>query len=223
MQFPATFGPPAEFGEAGAATVVHDHEVIVHLEDPGLRKLCTCAAGLSPQAQWRLAAVAEALRHTEQTAAVFRMPPARYRDDVGATRRPETVEEEFMVTRDIIAQLRQDITTAADTGDEAAVERLRGELSAALGEDDTEEAGTRTGTKDKEYNLIWFVENCLSNVLRMREYAQDADRAGDSELADFFRRAEHESHKGAEQGKVLLGRRLVGDLGNTTPQPPTNP
>ncbi|MFB7873854.1 hypothetical protein ACFC06_01285 [Nocardia sp. NPDC056064] len=100
---------------------------------------------------------------------------------------------------------------------------MRGELSAALGEDDTEEAGTRTGTKDKEYNLIWFVENCLSNVLRMREYAQDADRAGDSELADFFRRAEHESHKGAEQGKVLLGRRLVGDLGNTTPQPPTNP
>jgi hypothetical protein len=71
-----------------------------------------------------------------------------------------------------------------------------------------EETGGITGTKDKDYNLIWFVEACLSNALRMETYAQDADREGDGELADFFRRAQGESRKGAEQGKELLRRRL---------------
>jgi hypothetical protein len=67
-----------------------------------------------------------------------------------------------------------------------------------------------TGTKDKDYNLIWFVEACLSNALRMEQYAGDADRDGDGELAEFFRRAQGESRKGAEQGKALLRARLGG-------------
>jgi hypothetical protein len=73
-----------------------------------------------------------------------------------------------------------------------------------------EETGQVTGTKDKDYNIIWFVEKCLSNTLRLETYIQDAEREGDSELADFFRRAQGESRKGAEQGKELLRRRLVG-------------
>jgi hypothetical protein len=72
------------------------------------------------------------------------------------------------------------------------------------------EGGQTTGTADKDYNLIWFTEQCLSNALRLETYAQDADRDGDSELAEFFRRAQAESRKGAEQGKQLLGRRLSG-------------
>ena len=72
------------------------------------------------------------------------------------------------------------------------------------------EGGEVTGTQDKDYNIIWFVEQCLSNVLRMETYAQDAERAGDSELAEFFRRAQGESRKGAEQGKQLLRSRLAG-------------
>jgi hypothetical protein len=71
-----------------------------------------------------------------------------------------------------------------------------------------QETGQVTGTKDKDYNLIWFVEQCLSNVLRLETYIQDAERDGDSELADFFRRAQAESRKGAEQGKEKLGERL---------------
>ena len=70
------------------------------------------------------------------------------------------------------------------------------------------ESGHVTGTQDKDYNLIWFTEQCLNNALRLETYVQDADRDGDSELADFFRRAQAESHKGAEQGKQLLGQRL---------------
>jgi hypothetical protein len=71
------------------------------------------------------------------------------------------------------------------------------------------ESGQTTGTKDKDYNIIWFVEQCLDNTLRMETYAQDAEREGDQELADFFRRAQGESRKGAEQGKALLKSRLA--------------
>jgi hypothetical protein len=70
------------------------------------------------------------------------------------------------------------------------------------------ETGDITGTKDKDYNVIWFTEVCLSNVLRLETYVQDAEREGDSELAEFFRRAQGESRKGAEQGKQLLAARL---------------
>ena len=72
----------------------------------------------------------------------------------------------------------------------------------------TTETGEVTGTKDKDYNVIWFTEVCLSNVLRLETYIQDAEREGDSELAEFFRRAQGESRKGAEQGKQLLASRL---------------
>jgi hypothetical protein len=72
----------------------------------------------------------------------------------------------------------------------------------------TSETGQVTGTKDKDYNIIWFTESCLSNVLRLETYVQDAEREGDSELAEFFRRAQGESRKGAEQGKQLLRARL---------------
>ena len=71
-----------------------------------------------------------------------------------------------------------------------------------------QETGNVTGTKDKNYNVIWFTEQCLSNALRLESYIQDAERDGDNDLADFFRKAQHESQKGAEQGKELLKSRL---------------
>jgi len=71
------------------------------------------------------------------------------------------------------------------------------------------ETGDITGTPDKDYNIIWFTETCLTNVLRLETYVKDAERAGDGELADFFRRAQAESRKGAEQGKHLLASRLA--------------
>jgi hypothetical protein len=73
----------------------------------------------------------------------------------------------------------------------------------------TQETGEVTGTKDKDYNIIWFTEQCLSNVLRLEQYVQDAERDGDQQLADFFRRAQGESRKGAEQGKELLRSRIA--------------
>ncbi|MCW2703512.1 MAG: hypothetical protein JWQ37_1507 [Blastococcus sp.] len=70
------------------------------------------------------------------------------------------------------------------------------------------ETGNVTGTKDKDYDLIWFTEACLDNALRLETYIQDAEREGDSDLMDLFRRAQADSRKGAEQGKQMLGRRL---------------
>ncbi len=72
-----------------------------------------------------------------------------------------------------------------------------------------QETGHITGTRDKDYDLIWFAEAALRNALRMEQYRDDAERAGDSELAEFFRRAQGESRKGAEQAKQLLAARLT--------------
>jgi hypothetical protein len=80
-----------------------------------------------------------------------------------------------------------------------------GTLMAAMTDTET---GNITGTKDKVYNIIWFTEVCLSNGLRLETYIKDAERDKDTELADFFRKAQAESKKGAEQGKQLLASRI---------------
>jgi hypothetical protein len=72
----------------------------------------------------------------------------------------------------------------------------------------TMEAGEITGTKDALYDVIWFTESCLSNALRLETFIADAERDGDQELADLFRRAQSDSKKGAEQGKELLRTRM---------------
>lgn len=75
----------------------------------------------------------------------------------------------------------------------------------------TVEYGAITGTKDKNYDLIWFTEACLSNALRLETYILDAVDADDSDLADFFRKAQADSRKGAEQAKELLVSRLANN------------
>jgi hypothetical protein len=74
----------------------------------------------------------------------------------------------------------------------------------------TQETGHVTGTKDKDYNLIWYVEACLENALRLETYVEDAEREGDNEVAELFRKAQADSRKGAEMGKQLLRSRISG-------------
>ena len=71
------------------------------------------------------------------------------------------------------------------------------------------ETGGITGTADKDYNIVWFTETGMSNVVRLEVFIKDAERAGDDELAEFFRKAQSESRKGAELGKQLLVARLA--------------
>jgi hypothetical protein len=72
----------------------------------------------------------------------------------------------------------------------------------------TAETGYITGTKDKNYNLIWYTEQCLDNALRLETYIQDAERDGDQEAADLFRKAQADSRKGAQLAEQLLKSRL---------------
>jgi hypothetical protein len=47
-------------------------------------------------------------------------------------------------------------------------------------------------------------------VLRLETYIADAQRENDSDLADFFKRAQDATRRGAEQGKDLLAKASVG-------------
>lgn len=80
-----------------------------------------------------------------------------------------------------------------------------------------EETGHITGTKDKDYNLIRYVESCLENTLRLETYLRDAERDGDGEMAELFRKAQADSRKGAELGKKLLADRLAPAAGGGGP------
>jgi hypothetical protein len=70
------------------------------------------------------------------------------------------------------------------------------------------ETGHVTGTKDKNYNLLWYTEQCLENALRLETYISDAERDGDNEVVELFRKAQADSKKGAEAGKRLLAQRI---------------
>jgi hypothetical protein len=66
----------------------------------------------------------------------------------------------------------------------------------------------KSGTKDKNYDLITVTHLCLEHVWRLDQYAQDAEREGDQKLATLFRRMQDHSRKGADECKRLLSERL---------------
>lgn len=70
------------------------------------------------------------------------------------------------------------------------------------------EAGHVTGTRDKDYNLIWYTEQCLDNALRLETYIEDAKRDGDNAVVELFQKAQADSRKGADMAKQLLAQRL---------------
>lgn len=73
------------------------------------------------------------------------------------------------------------------------------------------ETGITTGTRDKDYDLVSYVQACLENALRMGVYRRDAERDQDAELVELFSKAQADSRKGAEIGKKLLAARLAGN------------
>ncbi len=68
-----------------------------------------------------------------------------------------------------------------------------------------------SGTKDKNYDLITVLHLCLEHVWRLEQYALDAERDGDQELATLFRRMQEHSRRGGEECKRLLRERLKED------------
>ena len=68
-----------------------------------------------------------------------------------------------------------------------------------------------SGTKDKNYDLGAVTHLCLEHVWRLDQYARDAEREGDQELGDLFRRMQEHSRRGGEECKRLLAQRLGED------------
>jgi hypothetical protein len=70
------------------------------------------------------------------------------------------------------------------------------------------QASPESGTRDKNYNLITVSQLCLEHVWRLDQYAQDAEREGDDELASLFRRMQEHSRRGGDEAKRMLAQRL---------------
>lgn len=62
--------------------------------------------------------------------------------------------------------------------------------------------------KDKNYDLIRVLEVSLRNAWHMDTFITDAERAGDEELAEWFREIQRTSSQAGEQGKAMLLARL---------------
>ncbi|QBI56665.1 hypothetical protein [Streptomonospora litoralis] len=67
--------------------------------------------------------------------------------------------------------------------------------------------------KDKNYNLVWAVQQSLENVYRLQTFIEDAEREGDQEVATWLRRIQENNQKAGEQGKRMLLQRLQAENG----------
>ena len=74
-------------------------------------------------------------------------------------------------------------------------------------------AAPATAVKDKNYDLISVVHDSLHYVWQLETYAKDAEREGDAELAEWFRKIQYNNQKAADQGKEFLTRRLQEEGG----------
>jgi rubrerythrin len=65
-----------------------------------------------------------------------------------------------------------------------------------------------TGTPNTTYNLVSVLYHALEGATTYDQYAQDAEREGDQELARYFRETVQQANRSAEQAKQLLKSRL---------------
>ena len=56
-------------------------------------------------------------------------------------------------------------------------------------------------TADAESSVAWFATECRRNGVRIERHIESAERAGDPEMAEFFRRAQREADQLAHQRK----------------------
>ena len=71
------------------------------------------------------------------------------------------------------------------------------------------DAGQRsTGTPDPHFNLVSVLYHALEGGSTIDSYIQDAQQAGDEELANFFGQVKQGYTRTAEQAKQLLVARV---------------
>ena len=75
----------------------------------------------------------------------------------------------------------------------------------------TQHAGEETtGTRDEHYNPISGLYHALQGAETSTRYIEDAERAGDRELAQFFRDVQQEDATRAQRAEQLLAQRFPG-------------
>jgi predicted amidophosphoribosyltransferase len=72
-------------------------------------------------------------------------------------------------------------------------------------------ADVNSPMKDKHYNLVSVLQASLHYAWQMDTYISDAEAAGDSELAEWFKKIQHNNLKAGEQGKKMLMQRLSSE------------
>lgn len=70
------------------------------------------------------------------------------------------------------------------------------------------QAQANTGTSNEQYNLVSVLYHCLEGSATYEKYIQDAQQAGDNDLANFFQEVKDTNSRLAERAKQLLGQRL---------------
>ena len=65
-----------------------------------------------------------------------------------------------------------------------------------------------TGTTNTTYNLVSIIYHALQGAETYDMYVSDAERAGDNELANFFREVRDEERRRSDRAKQLLHTRL---------------
>jgi rubrerythrin len=75
-------------------------------------------------------------------------------------------------------------------------------------EQQTHDVESKTGTRDITYNLISVMYHALQGAETYVMYVKDAEQAGESDMAQFFRQAITENQNRADEAKRLLSQRL---------------
>ena len=71
-----------------------------------------------------------------------------------------------------------------------------------------------TGERDENYNLVSTLYHALQGAESLALYVQDAERAGDEQLAQFFEEARGSYVELAQEAKQLLAARLNDEEGD---------
>lgn len=64
-----------------------------------------------------------------------------------------------------------------------------------------------TGLSDRVYNLISVLNRAAEGGYAYALYIDDAEKEGDTELAQFFREVQQQDAERAQRAKSLLGQR----------------
>lgn len=65
-----------------------------------------------------------------------------------------------------------------------------------------------TGTRDIIYDLVSIIYHALQGAETYAMYIGDAEQAGDTELAQFFRQVQQDEQARSDRAKKLLADRL---------------